>query len=98
MVAAAPSTRAAFRVATRGRKRPVASANPATAPVASAAGVAATQNTVPDVPMGTITSPSTAPTPRAAAALSPAPGPTPKRPAKAGPSGPNTPGTTGSPP
>ena len=51
------------------------SANPATAPVASAAGQDATLNTVPEVPMETMTSPSTAPTPSAAAALSPRPGP-----------------------
>jgi hypothetical protein len=63
MAAAASSTRAALRVATSGRKRPVASANPATVPEASAAGVAATLNTVPEVPIETMTSPSTAPTP-----------------------------------
>ena len=52
----------------------MASAKPATVPVASAAGTAETLNTVPDVPIETMTSPSTAPSPSAAAALSPAPG------------------------
>ena len=59
-----PSSRAiasvtfvAFSVHTSGRKRPVASANPATAPVASAVGVSLTAKTVPDVPIEIATSP-----------------------------------------
>lgn len=69
--AVASSTRAALSVQTRGRKRPVASAKPATVPTGSALGASATLNTVPEVPIETITSPGPAPTPSAAAALSP---------------------------
>src|SRR3990170_7571076 len=76
MEPAAVMTRAAFRVATRGRKLPVASAKPATAPDGSAMGRSATAKTVPDVPIETTTSPGAAPRPSAAPALSPAPGAT----------------------
>ena len=68
------STRAALTVATSGRKRPVASANPATAPVVSAAGTLVTAYAVPDVPIETTTSPSPTPRPSAAPMLSPVPG------------------------
>ena len=77
IVAAAWRTRAALSVHTKGKEATgaVGESVPATAPVESAAGVVATLNTVPEVPMETMTSPSTAPTPSAAAALSPRPGP-----------------------
>ena len=65
--------RAAFTVATSGRKRPVASANPATRPDLSAAGSAATAYAVPEVPIETTTSPSPTPRPSAAPMLSPVP-------------------------
>ena len=58
---------------TSGKKRPVASANPATAPLGSCVGVSETANAVPLVPSETTTSPGWACTPRAAPALSPAP-------------------------
>ena len=70
---AASIMRAAFNVQTRGKKRPVASAKPATAPVASWVGVSETAKAVPDVPSETTTSPGCACTPSAAPALSPAP-------------------------
>ena len=73
MAAAASSTRAALRVQTSGRNRPLASANPATMPEGSAAGRSETANTVPEVPTETTTSPGLAPSPRAAAMLSPVP-------------------------
>src|SRR3990170_4217851 len=76
MEPAAVMTRAAFRVATRGRKLPVASAKPATAPDGSAMGRSVTAKTVPDVPIETTTSPGAAPRPSAAPAVSPAPGAT----------------------
>ena len=69
------STWAAFRVATSGRKWPVASAKPATAPETSAAGTSETAVTTPEVPSETTTSPGAAPSPSAAPALSPHPGP-----------------------
>ncbi len=69
------STRAALSVQTSGRNRPVASAKPATSPLASAVGVSATAATTPLVPIDTVTSPVTAPSPSAAAMLSPVPGP-----------------------
>ena len=58
---------------TSGRNRPVASANPATAPLASCVGVSDTANAVPLVPRDTTTSPGSACRPSAAPALSPAP-------------------------
>ena len=58
---------------TRGKKRPVASANPATAPLESCVGVSETAKAVPLVPSETTTSPGCACTPKAAPALSPAP-------------------------
>ncbi len=61
-------------MATSGRNRPVASANPATAPVVSAAGTFVTAYAVPDVPIETTTSPSPTPRPSAAPMLSPVPG------------------------
>src|SRR5450755_251636 len=67
-------TRAALTVATSGRNRPVASANPATAPVMSAAGTLVTAYAVPEVPIETTTSPSPTPSPSAAPMLSPVPG------------------------
>ena len=75
----------------------MASAKPATAPELSADGVSATLNTVPEVPIETITSPGSAPTPSAAAALSPVPGPSgaPLGSSPARPVGPSTTGTTG---
>src|SRR5437764_530542 len=73
--AKASVTLVAFKVQTNGRKRPVASANPATAPVGSAVGRSATAYTVPDVPIEMTTSPGCSPSPRAAAMLSPVPGP-----------------------
>ena len=73
--AAASSTRAALSVQTSGRNAPVASANPATMPVASAVGAAEIAETTPEVPIETATSPGRMPKPSAAAALSPAPGP-----------------------
>ena len=51
----------ALSVHTSGRKRPVASANPATAPVGSAVGVSLTAYTVPDVPSEIATSPGRSP-------------------------------------
>ncbi|CAB4543018.1 unannotated protein [freshwater metagenome] len=65
--------RAAFSVHTSGKKRPVASANPATAPLGSCVGVSETAKAVPLVPRETTTSPGSACTPSAAPALSPAP-------------------------
>ncbi len=53
----------------------MASANPQTMPLGSAAGTSVTAATTPDVPIDTTTSPARAPTPNAAAALSPVPGP-----------------------
>ncbi len=87
MAATASSTRAAFSVQTSGRNRPVASANPAIAPVASAVGVSLTAKTVPEVPTEITTSPAAAPRPSAAAALSPAPGPSRIGPARRDPAG-----------
>ena len=66
--------RAALSVQTSGKKRPDASANPATAPLESCVDVVDTANAVPLVPSEITTSPGSACTPRAAAALSPAPG------------------------
>ena len=60
---AASVTFVAFSVQTSGRKRPVASAKPATAPVASAVGRSLIVYTVPDVPIETATSPGRSPTP-----------------------------------
>ncbi len=74
--AIASVTFVAFSVHARGRNRPVASANPATAPDASLVGCPATANTVPDVPSEIATSPSVRPSPSAAAMLSPVPTPT----------------------
>ena len=51
------------------------SANPATNPASSRTGSAVTAATTPEVPIETITSPSSAPRPSAAAALSPRPAP-----------------------
>ena len=65
--------RAALSVQTRGKKRPVASAKPATAPLGSCVGVSDTAKAVPLVPSETTTSPGYAWTPSAAPALSPAP-------------------------
>src|ERR1035437_1826273 len=59
--------------AARGRKRPVASANPATTPVASVVGAVCTPKTVPLVPSDTTTSPGSSPSPSAAPMLSPVP-------------------------
>ena len=73
--AVAVSTRAALSVQTSGRKRPVASAKPATRPLTSAVGLFATAKAVPLVPRETTTSPGRAPRPSAAAMLSPVPGP-----------------------
>gem|GEM_PF-2324447 len=53
----------------------MASANPQTMPLGSAAGTSVTAATTPDVPIDTTTSPARAPTPNAAAVLSPVPGP-----------------------
>ncbi len=53
----------------------MASANPATMPLGSAAGTEATAETTPEVPIDTTTSPAAAPRPSAAAMLSPVPGP-----------------------
>jgi hypothetical protein len=71
--AAQSVTRVQLSVQTRGRKRPVASAKPATRPVPSAVGASATANTVPLVPRETATSPGPSPRARAAAMLSPVP-------------------------
>src|SRR5215472_3781584 len=71
--AVAARTNPAFIVQTSGRKWPVASANPATAPDGSAAGTSLKANTVPDVPMEIATSPGRSPSPSAAAMLSPVP-------------------------
>jgi hypothetical protein len=71
--ATADSTSPALTVQTSGRKRPVASAKPATAPEASAAGTAVTANAVPEVPIDTATSPGRRPSPSAAPMLSPVP-------------------------
>src|SRR6266436_5783973 len=71
--AVADRTRPAFTVQTSGRKWPVASANPATAPDGSAAGTSLNANTVPDVPIEIATSPGCRPSPKAAAILSPVP-------------------------
>ena len=65
--------RAAFKVHTRGRKFPVASAKPATSPLGSLVAILETAKAVPLVPIDTTTSPGCAPTPSAAAALSPVP-------------------------
>ena len=65
--------RAAFSVHTSGKKRPVASAKPATSPLPSCVAVSDTANAVPLVPKETTTSPGCAPNPSAAAALSPVP-------------------------
>src|SRR6266702_4513554 len=73
MVAVADSTTAALTVHTSGRNRPVASANPATAPDGSAAGTWLTANAVPEVPIETTTSPGSRPRPSAAPMLSPVP-------------------------
>jgi hypothetical protein len=73
MVAAADSTRAALSVHTSGRKRPVASAKPATRPLGSSLGAEWTAKTVPLVPIDTTTSPGLAPSPSAVAMLSPVP-------------------------
>ena len=73
MRAVTVSIRAAFTVATSGRKRPVASAKPATRPDSSAAGSAATAYAVPEVPIETTTSPRPRPRPSAAPMLSPVP-------------------------
>ena len=59
--AIASVTFVALSVHTSGRKRPVASAKPATAPVASAVGVSLTAKTVPDVPSEIATSPGASP-------------------------------------
>ena len=72
--AAASRTRAAFRVATSGRKRPVASAKPATARWRRPEPIGDTAHATPEVPIETTTSPAPAPSPSAAAALSPAAG------------------------
>lgn len=66
----------AFSVATSGRKPPAASANPATAPLESVVGSAATAYAVPEVPSDTVTSRGASASPSAAAMLSPVPGPT----------------------
>ena len=71
--AVALSTRPALIVHTSGRNRPVASANPATAPDGSAAGTSVTANAVPEVPIDTATSPGCRPSPSAAPMLSPVP-------------------------
>ena len=65
--------RAALSVQTRGKKRPEASAKPATAPLESCVDVVDTANAVPLVPSEMTTSPGSAWTPSAAPALSPAP-------------------------
>ncbi len=54
----------------------MASANPATVPVSSAAGPTRTANAVPLVPRLIARSPGRSPSPSAAAMLSPVPGPT----------------------
>ncbi len=72
--ATADSTSPALTVQTSGRKRPVASANPAMAPDGSAAGTVVTANAVPEVPIDTATSPGCRPSPSAAPMLSPVPG------------------------
>jgi hypothetical protein len=69
-------TLVALSVHTSGRKRPVASAKPATAPFASAVGESLTVYTVPDVPSEIATSPGCNPSATAAAMLSPVPGAT----------------------
>ena len=71
--AVADSTRPALIVHTSGRNRPVASANPATAPDGSSAGTSLTANAVPEVPIDTATSPGRSPSPSAAPMLSPVP-------------------------
>lgn len=68
-------TLAPLSVQARGKKAPVASANPLTRPDASRAGTVLTADTTPDVPIETATSPADMASPRAAPALSPAPGP-----------------------
>ena len=69
------NTRAAFRVHTRGRKRPLASANPATSPDGSDDGESDPANAVPEVPRDTTTSPGPMSSDKAAPMLSPVPGP-----------------------
>src|SRR2546430_4941772 len=71
--AAADSTSPALTVHTSGRKRPVASAKPATEPEGSAAGTDVTANAGPQVPIDTATSPGARPRPSAAPLLSPVP-------------------------
>ncbi|CAB4587730.1 unannotated protein [freshwater metagenome] len=73
MRVAASKIRAALSVQTSGKKRPVASAKPATAPLESWVGVSETAKAVPLVPSEITTSPGCDCRPRAAAALSPAP-------------------------
>ena len=60
MRVAASKMRAAFNVQTSGKKRPVASAKPATCPDASWVGVSETAKAVPLVPRDTTTSPACA--------------------------------------
>ena len=77
ILATAASTGAPFRVHTKGKCRPVASAKPATSPAWSAGALSLTALTTPEVPSDTMQSPGTAPSASAAAALSPAPAPMP---------------------
>jgi hypothetical protein len=67
MAVAAVSTPVALSVHTTGRERPVASAKPAMAPVASTSGMALTATTL-DVPIEITTSPGEMASPSAAAA------------------------------
>src|SRR5690625_6599750 len=65
--------REALMVVVIGRKRPVASANPVTVPLASSGRASETIAHTPDVPIDTDTSPGPSERPRAAPMLSPVP-------------------------
>src|SRR5262249_54802540 len=71
--AVADSTRPALIVHTSGRNRPVASANPATAPDGSLAGTSRTATAAPEAPPAPATSPGLGPSPSAAPMLPPVP-------------------------
>src|SRR5690606_41215314 len=86
----------ALGVQTRGRSRPVGSANPETRPDASALGSDVTAKAVPEVPIETTTSPGRSPRPSAAPMLSPVPGPS-AAPHAVSPTRPPGPATRGTP-
>ncbi len=89
------STWAAFRVATIGRWRPVASAKEETSPVVSTTACSWTAKIVPELPSETTASPGPRPRPSAAAMLSPVPAEI-SRPSGVWPAGSAGPSTSGS--